>query len=54
MGIACELAMTMPSLRALALNGMDNDTSWWGIWKTGRGLSVRPLADGDLRELEDL
>jgi hypothetical protein len=56
-GIASQLASTMPNLRALALNGMDNDTSWWGIWRSGGGavvVDVRPLVDGDLRVLESL
>jgi hypothetical protein len=50
----------MPNLRALALNGMDNDTSWWGIWRSGveaaagLGVDVRTLVDGDLRVLESL
>jgi hypothetical protein len=42
----------LPTLRALAVNGDDNDTTWWGIWRTTGAIDVRPLVEGDLRKLE--
>lgn len=46
------MAAMLPSLRALAVNGDDNDTTWWGIWREETGTSIRPLAEGDLKKLE--
>jgi hypothetical protein len=42
----------LPALRALAVNGDDNDTTWWGIWRHDGGLAIWPLMEGDLRKLE--
>jgi hypothetical protein len=50
--LARRLAVMLPTLRALAVNGDDNDTTWWGIWREERGIVIRPLAEGDLRTLE--
>lgn len=66
--IAKTIAQFLPNLNVLGLNGQDNDTTWWGIWRDGNRLSdaggagrvsgdkdvkVLPLSEGDLRILED-
>lgn len=35
--IARIIAQFLPSLNVLGLNGQDNDTTWWGIWRDGGG-----------------
>ena len=50
--IARRLAVMLPTLRALAVNGDDNDTTWWGIWREEGAISIHPLAEGDLKKLE--
>lgn len=59
--IAETIAQFLPELNVLGLNGEDNDTTWWGIWRDvdgpsgsggGGGVRVLPLSEGDLQRLE--
>jgi hypothetical protein len=50
--LTTKIAILLPTLKALAVNGDDNDTTWWGIWRDAQAIEIRPLAEGDLRKLE--